>query len=520
MYTIRGSAPARPKVRVPSHARDFQRAARRRALAAILIGLAFTALATSLWVRSPQASAALVGAVVTIPLALGWLWRRPARGLYVLFAAAVIQETQFSGVSFADDLGAYTPFFQDVATWTHSQNIPFSVAEVWMVLTLLFWLLKGVAAHKLDFRRGTLLRPLGLYMAMVLVGELHGLSGGGDFRLSLWEVRGQVYLLVAYLLTCQLIRSRRQVDLLMRLLLLGAGLKGIQGTVRYLVGLQGHLGGVEAIFPHEQSFFFNAFFCQTAILFLYGGSGRLKRVSLALLPFVALADLANQRRAAILALGVALVLIMALTALAYPPRRRAMIAALLVLGAASIPYYLTDRYKGGLIAQPARALSSIYEPSPRDLSSNTYRVNEDANLLFTMRTSPVIGYGFGKTFLTPYPLADISGSYGFWNLLPHNSILWIWMRIGSVGYLLFWLLIAGALAQAGQLLRRIHDPPAKGVALLILVLIVQDVIVSYLDLQWVNYRNAIVVGVLFALLSLVPRYAAEGSQGESRDEHV
>ena len=287
----------------------------------------------------------------------------------------------------------------------------------------------------------------------------------------------------------------------------------IQGTVRYFVSLQGHLGGVEAIFPHEQSFFFNAFFCQTAILFLYGGSRRLKRVSLALLPFVAIADLANQRRAAILAFGVALVLIMALTALAYPPRRRAMVAALLVLLAASVPYYLADRYKGGLIAQPARALSSIYDPSQRDLSSNTYRVNEDANLLFTMRTSPIVGYGFGRTFLTPYPLADISGSYGFWNLLPHNSILWIWMRMGSVGYLLFWLLIAGALAQAGQLLRRIHDPPAKGLALLILVLIVQDVIVSYLDLQWTNYRNALVVGVLLALLSLIPRYAGEEAYG-------
>ena len=512
MYITRGSAAARPKVRAPSHARDFQRAARWRTLAVILIGLTLTALATFLWVRSPQASADMVVAVVVIPMAIGWLWRRPARGLYVLFAAAVVQETQYTSASYVDDLGRYAPFFQDVATWTHSQNIPFSVAEVWMVLTLLFWLLKGVAAHGLDLRRGTLLRPLALYMGMVLVGELHGLFGGGDFRLSLWEVRGQVYLFVAYLLTCQLIRARRQVDTLL-LLLLGAGLKGIQGTVRYFVSLQGHLGGVEAIFPHEQSFFFNAFFCQTAILFLYGGSRRLKRVSLALLPFVAIADLANQRRAAILAFGVALVLIMALTALAYPPRRRAMVAALLVLLAASVPYYLADRYKGGLIAQPARALSSIYDPSQRDLSSNTYRVNEDANLLFTMRTSPIVGYGFGRTFLTPYPLADISGSYGFWNLLPHNSILWIWMRMGSVGYLLFWLLIAGALAQAGQLLRRIHDPPAKGLALLILVLIVQDVIVSYLDLQWTNYRNALVVGVLLALLSLIPRYAGEEAYG-------
>ena len=516
MYTTRASVSARWKVRAPFHARAFQRAARWRAFAATLIGLAFTALAVFLWVRSPQASTAMVGAVVLIPIVVGWLWRQPVRGLYVLFAAAVIQETQFSGVSFADDLGAYTPFFQDVATWTHTQNIPFSVAEVWMALVLLFWLLKGVAAHRLDFRRGTLLRPLGLYMAMVLVGELHGLSGGGDFRLSLWEVRGQVYLFIAYLLACQLIRDRRQVDRLLLLLLLGAGLKGVQGTARYFVSLQGHLGGVEAIFPHEQSFFFNAFFCQTVILFLYGHPcagtrRRLKRVSLALLPFVIIADLANQRRAAILALGVALVLILALTALAYPPRRRAMVAVLLVLMAALIPYYLIERYKGGLIAQPARAISSIYEPDSRDLSSNTYRTNEDANLLFTMRTSPIIGYGFGKTFLTPYPLADISGSYGFWNLLPHNSILWIWMRMGSLGYLLFWLLIAGALAQAGQLLRRIHDPPAKGLALLILVLLVQDIIVSYLDLQWTNYRNALVVGVLFALLSFIPRYA-EGSE--------
>jgi O-antigen ligase len=128
-------------------------------------------------------------------------------------------------------------------------------------------------------------------------------------------------------------------------------------------------------------------------------------------------------------------------------------------------------------------------------------VHEDKDILATMRTSPVIGYGFGKPMLVPYSLANISAIYVFWNIMPHDSILWVWMRMGTIGYALFWLLISGAILQATGLARDLREPAAQGLALLVLLTVIQEIIFGYLDLQWVGFRNLITMGVCFALLA-------------------
>lgn len=490
----------------PSDVGVVRRRARVALVLAVLVTLAVTGLIAQLLAASMPLAFGLIATAVAL-LVLVWVWRRPVRGVYALFAAAVVQEVGYSAYQYPDDLGAYVPFFQDISTWTHIKGVSLSLAELFMALVLLIWLLKGIAERNLRFTKGTLMLPLGLYMLMILVGELHGLASGGNITLSLWEVRAQVYMFVAYLLACNLIKTRREIDVLVWIVLLGAGIKGIQGTIRYFLVLGGSLHGAESLFPHEQSFFFNAFLTLTPILFLYGGSRRLKRAALALLPFVLVSDIANNRRAGILALGVGLVMLLLITLFAHPARRR-LVVALLCLGAVIwIPYYNIYKTKSGLLAEPARAVYSNSHPDPRDASSNLYRDNENADLMFTMKTSPIIGFGFGKNFDTPYPLANISGIYIFWNLLPHNSILWIWMRMGTVGYVIFWLLIGAVIMQGMRLARRLRDPYLKGLAAFIVVMVVQEVVFGYTDLQWTSARNLITLGVLFALLGKLSAFA-------------
>ncbi len=493
------------------HARRFDVPAgvaslQRRAALTYLFSVAAVVLATALAILllvKPTTQAIVAAAAATALAVMAWVWRRPVRGVYLLFFMAVAQETTSSSAAYGDDLGAYVPFFQDISTWTHTKGIPVSIAELFMALVLLIWLLKGIAARNLRIERGPLMLPLGLYMLMVLVGELHGLSSGGDFTLSLWEVRAQVYMLVAYLLACNLVAGRREIGALVWIIVLGAGLKGVQGVIRYFVELGGSLHGAESLFPHEQSYFYNALLTLTPILFLFGGSRRLRWAALPLLPFVLVSNVANNRRAAVVALAIGLVALLALTAVVYPARRRLALTLAALLVVAWVPYYNAFKTGSGLIAQPARAVYSNSNPDPRDASSNLYRDDEDADLKYTMKqntTTKAIGYGFGKTFLTPYPLANIGGIYIFWDLLPHNSILWIWMRMGTVGYLLFWLLIGTAIARGVRLAYRLDEPYLKGLAVFIVLMILQEVIVGYLDLQWTNYRNLITVGVLFALL--------------------
>lgn len=452
-----------------------------------------------------------------LPAILAWLWRSPVRGVYVLLAAAELLEViPGDPIDYPDDYTRYLPFFADFATWTHVHGLSFSLNEIFLVLMLLIWLLKGIADRNLHFDKGSLMLPMGLYMLMILVGEAHGLSSGGNQTTSLWEVRGQVYMLVAYLLTCNLVKTRKHMNVLVWIIILAAGFRGIFALNRYYIILHHSLGGREALFPHEQSFFWNAFLTLTPILFLYGGSRRLKRVALLFLPAVVVANLANDRRAAILALAVALFGLVIITMVAYLPRRRMMVTIVIALAVVLPPYYLLYQNKTGGIAFAAHAIASAFHPDPRDAASNLYRIDEDKDIMATMQLSPIIGYGFGKPMITPYVLPDISKFYIFWNILPHDSILWVWMRMGTIGYILLWVLIGTSMIQATALIRRLRDPALKGLAVFIVLMVIQEVILGRLDLQWTNYRNLITMGVLFALIGRLAVFARADERDEPR----
>ena len=99
--------------------------------------------------------------------------RQSAWGLYVLFGAAVLLQIN-SVPGQTDYIGQYLPFFDALNTVLNTKGLSFSLAEIFMVLVLLVWLLRSLAAGKLNFDRGSLMRPVGLYMLMVTLGEFLG----------------------------------------------------------------------------------------------------------------------------------------------------------------------------------------------------------------------------------------------------------------------------------------------------------------------------------------------------------
>lgn len=512
---LTSSAPSHPSSVVSTrHLTDELRREHRRVLVSALgMGAAITlAVLLSLALNSAVLGMLAEVGLLLIGALLVWLWKQPGRGVYVIYGAAVILPEYYRS-DLPDYIGRYLPYFPDLKQWTPI-SIAFSINEIFIVVVLLIWVLKGIANRTLRFDRGSMMLPLGLYMLMVLFGEFHGLTSGGDYRISLWEVRGQAYMFVAYVLTCNLIRTRRQVWAILWVLVVGAGLRGVEGMFRYLAERG---SSAQELYPHEQSFFFNAFLTLTLVLFLYKSPKRMRPIALMLLPFVTMANLANGRRAAMSALFAAIFALFLITWVIRPARRRVILLILLALAIVFPPYYLAFQHSTSSYALPARAVSTIFHPSARDAASDQYRNNEDADIKFTMKTSPVVGYGFGKPMLLPYPLPNISQIYNFWNVMPHNSILWIWMRLGTIGYILLWLLFGTAIVQSTKLARRVRDPLFQGLAVLIALLIIEQVIYAYLDLQWSNWRNLISTGVLFALIS---RVALLGERENGNDHRV
>ena len=103
----------------------------------------------------------------------------------------------------------------------------------------------------------------------------------------------------------------------------------------------------------------------------------------------------------------------------------------------------------GTIGFPAQALKAVIAPgqvSQTDQSSDLYRVVENFDISSTIHAKPLTGIGFGQKFYRPAPLPDIS-FFPFYQYIPHNSILWIWMKMGIGGFVTMLFLFGSAIRQ-------------------------------------------------------------------------
>ncbi|HST87444.1 MAG TPA: hypothetical protein VLJ14_03620, partial [Ktedonobacterales bacterium] len=165
-------------------------------------------------------------------------------------------------------------------------------------------------------------------------------------------------------------------------------------------------------------------------------------------------------------------------------------------------------HSGGAFAQPARAVISTIHPDTsdaRDYSSNLYRQIENADLKFTIKQSPIIGYGFGKPFLQPVLLPNILDLDPYYLFVPHNTIYWVWMRLGFVGFLALWYIFGSIIVRGCQIARRLRDPYLQLVAVYVVAVTFMEVILAYADYQLFFYRNVIYLGLLCGLLLNLPK---------------
>jgi len=132
-------------------------------------------------------------------------------------------------------------------------------------------------------------------------------------------------------------------------------------------------------------------------------------------------------------------------------------------------------------------------------------VLETINIDVTIHSDPLMGVGFGRQFIMATALPDLSSWWPFFYYETHNNILWIWLKTGAIGYILFWVMIGGALSRAAFAAKRLLDPTLRCAALFCLVAIVGTVVFAYVDLGLVSGRVTVLLGTALGILGVIER---------------
>jgi hypothetical protein len=514
------SAPAKKEQALPPlcdmpSAEQYAAASRARAYWFLLGGGMLAALVASSFVGFGLDNIFLPIAILIGVLMPILLWRYPRLIFYGLLAGVCLFELSLStgpdGMPYHDSLTDQIPLFWNVNTifqhYAHInfKGIPLNLVEILLLVAGTCSCLHAVYTQNTSLRAGPLWVPICVYMAFVLMGWINGMATGGDFKISLQEVRSQFYFGVAYLMAVNMVRERKQLTVMLWIVVGCIGLKGILYTFRRYVTLSGLPLPDQGVGSHEESFFFDCFAALLIVLSTCGVYPKLRWIMLAFLPFVIFGSLVCNRRAGTAAFIIIVPLLVLGAYQALPTRRRligivSMIGAVLFAG-----YYSAFKNSDSIIAQPARAIKSNFQPDARDASSNLYRDAENEDLMATIKSAPIQGYGYGKRMIHAVPIADISTQYEWWDIMTHNQVLWVWMRVGTFGFAAFWMMVSAVIICG---CRTIQNPDAdleiKAIALFGVLVTGALMIFGLLDLQFSNFRDMLFVGLWSGVLAALP----------------
>ena len=464
--------------------------------AAILVGLVAGHL-----VASGRGTAVLALGALALPVVL---WKRPHVGpaIIVVAALAVEQFDQFAGAGpTSEELTARIPLFYGLG------GIRLSPADLLLFLLIVVAVLKSGTGRTARLPRSGLSTPVYCLLAVVVLGVLLGSSKGGDSRVALMEARPYVYLVSTFVLASVLLTTRSAIRSAIWGLIIGIGFKSAQGLATFLA-VRHMVPRPEAVLGHEEAVFLALFFLLTIALWLFEVPGAMRTTATLLMPVVLMADLANSRRAAWLILAVGFVVLAAIGFAALPTRRRfirRIVIGLMLVLAVYLPAYWN--HTGGL-AQPARAVHSEVSPSPRDFSSDLYRIQEDANLWFNIQSGGLLGAGFGRPINYALPIVDISDTDPLIKYVPHNGVLYVLMRMGIPGAIVFWSVLASGIILAARLARS-RDREFAALGALVACVLVGYAFEGAVDQGFFFYRIAFVVGTLLGMVHAARRLDAE-----------
>ena len=432
-----------------------------------------------------------------------------AWGCFLLLLAAWVRFPRFAfGATILLTLGgdlvtvAWWPFAKNLSSYESimylSDSVSLSPLEITVAWALAVTGLRNIAISGRPFRSAPLIVPFMVFGGFLVMGMARGLSRGGDTRAAIYEVRPLILLPLTYLLAVNICRDRqdyrRMFAVCLAAVVLQAGL-----SLQYLSTLsQVAREELESLNEHGSSIGMNVLFMTTIAALAYRGVRWGVRVGLVLacVP-VMWVYLVAQRRAAVVALVVGFTMF---AVMIFWRQRRTFWKVVPIVTVLAVGYLGAFWQSDSSAAFPAQAVKSVIAPdqaSPEDLSSDLYRQLEKLNISATVRASPALGIGFGQAFYRPYSLADIS-FFEYEAYVPHNSIIWVWIKMGFGGFVALLFIIGRTLVLGASRARGSPNGIDAVFALIAVIFVAMYAVFLYVDIGW-EARNVVILALSMGL---------------------
>jgi hypothetical protein len=236
---------------------------------------------------------------------------------------------------------------------------------------------------------------------------------------------------------------------------------------------------------HADSMLFAVAICILLVRLIQQPSPRALAWALALLPVLAFAVRANNRRLAWVEVAAALALVAVVA-----PRTRLKVKAMRlgVFLAPVLALYLALGWNGtARIFGPVAKIRSIVDSGQN--RSTAERDVENYNLTRNIRERPLLGMGFGHEYTVWVMPDDISAIFPQWRYLPHNSVLGIFTFAGLFGTFAIWSVFAVGLFLAARACALARAPPQRAAALVSMTVVLIYWLQCYGDMGMISWNS-------------------------------
>jgi hypothetical protein len=429
------------------------------------------------------------------------IFLQPRYGIYLVLFLTLVGDARMT---------YWFPFVKNLSSgesllYLHNAAI-FSPLEVYLVLILISWLGRMAMQRKVKLYLSPLLWPTLIFVGFVAYGLIFGIVKGGNLNVALWESRAIFYLPLMMLLTSNLLESRAHFSQLMWFVMLALFIEAIVGCYYYFFILDLDLASADQIAAHSAAIHFNTFFIYLASVWIFGASWAKRLILPLMIPFFLVAYIMMQRRASFMTLAIAIVMI---AIVLFHENRKLFFAIVPLAGVIGVIYLAVFWNSNGALGMPAQAVKSVIasdQASAQDRLSDLYRMGENYNALFNIRLSPFLGSGFGNKIIFPIRLPAID--FVFWEYIIHNSIAWIWIRIGVFGFCSMLFLIGASIMIGMRGMIRVLDPGLKAALFTAIAYVVMHFTYAYVDMSW-DVDSMVYVGAMIGVIGCVEHVAGK-----------